>query len=105
MAKIKINIYNTNTNVLNELIKQGAVETTENFEEVEVDEDTYNEVMSEQENESENKQEQKVKSKTSTQKNQQEEKPKEERKEENISLDKIDKQILTIDDFLDDFDK
>ena len=33
------------------------------------------------------------------------EKPKEERKEENISLDKIDKQILTIDDFLDDFDK
>ena len=82
MAKIKINIYNTNTNVLNELIKQGAVETTENFEEVEVDEDTYNEVMSEQENESENKQEQKVKSKTSTQKNQQEEKPKEEMKTE-----------------------
>ena len=33
------------------------------------------------------------------------EKPKEEKKEENISLDKIDKQILTIDDFLDDFDK
>ena len=33
------------------------------------------------------------------------EKPKEEKLEENISLDKIDKQILTIDDFLDDFDK
>ena len=33
------------------------------------------------------------------------EKPKEEKPEENISLDKIDKQILTIDDFLDDFDK
>ena len=81
MAKIKINIYNTNTNILNELIKQGAVETTEDFNEVEVDEDVYNEVMQEQEGE--NKQEQKVESKTSkktkqeSKEEQQEEKPKE----------------------------
>lgn len=49
MGKIKINIYQTKTEILNELIQEGAVETTENAEELLVDEETYNDLLNDEE--------------------------------------------------------